>query len=282
MIDLHLTKPLQTAQGATQLDVRLTIASGELVAIYGASGAGKTTLLRLLAGLSRPAGGYLRVGNDVWYDQQRGIWLPPQQRSIGFVFQEYALFPNMTVRQNLEFALPHASGKPLVDELLELMDLGELARQRPQQLSGGQQQRVALARALARQPRLLLLDEPLAALDVPTRLRLQQALAAAHQRFQLTTLLVSHDYAEITRLATRAVELEGGRVVQDGAPAAVLPGVAAPGFQLTGTVVAVQPSATGQTLTVAVGEGTVVVEADAATPYQVGDALVLTGNVQRG
>lgn len=281
MIDLHLTSPLQTARGPAWLDVCLTVAPGELLAVYGPSGAGKTTLLRLLAGLSRPAGGYVRVGNDVWYDQQRGIWLPPQRREVGFVFQDYALFPNMTVRQNLEFALPNTATKTLVEELLELMDLGALARQRPWQLSGGQQQRVALARALTRQPRLLLLDEPLAALDVPTRLRLQEALAAAHQRFQLTTLLVSHDYTEIARLATRAVELDGGRVMQDGAPVAVLPGVVAPEFQVKGTIVAVQPSATGQTLTVAVGEGTVTVTVEAAA-YQVGDALVLTGNVRRG
>lgn len=283
MIDLHLTKPLQTAHGPALLDVRLSVAAGELVAIYGASGAGKTTLLRLLAGLSLPANGHVRVGNEVWYDQPRGVWLPPQRRSIGFVFQDYALFPNMTVRQNLEFALPDASGKKLVDELLELMELGELARQRPQHLSGGQQQRVALARALARQPRLLLLDEPLAALDVPTRQRLQQALAAAHQRFQLTTLLVSHDYAEITRLATRAVELDGGRVMRDGAPSEVLPGpVAAPAFRLTGTIVAAEASATGQTLRVRVGEEVVPVEVDATKPYQVGDTLVLTGGVQKG
>ncbi|UOR06469.1 ATP-binding cassette domain-containing protein [Hymenobacter aerilatus] len=283
MIDLHLTKPLQTAHGPGLLDVRLTVAPGELVAVYGASGAGKTTLLRLLSGLSRPASGHLRVGEETWYDQPRSIWLPPQRRSIGFVFQDYALFPNMTVRQNLEFALPDGSDKALVDELLELMDLGELARQRPQQLSGGQQQRVALARALARQPRLLLLDEPLAALDVPTRLRLQQALAAAHQRFQLTTLLVSHDYAEIARLATRAVELEGGRVVRDGTPAEVLPRAeVTPAFRLIGTVVAAERSATGQTLRVRVGEEVMSVEVTTATPYQPGDTLVLAGSVERG
>ncbi|TPG67198.1 ATP-binding cassette domain-containing protein [Hymenobacter nivis] len=236
MLDFHLLKALHTAAGPRTLDVRLALAPGELLALSGPSGAGKTTLLRLLAGLDRPDGGFVRFGEHPWYDQQARQWLPPQQRPLGFVFQDYALFPNMTVRENLAFAAAGPPGAgPLVAELLELLELGALAGRRPGALSGGQQQRVALARALARRPRLLLLDEPLAALDLPTRLRLQQVLADVHQQFGLTTILISHDPAEIARLATRVVELELGQVRQQGPPPPAAPG------PLLGRVVAVLP-----------------------------------------
>ncbi|RZK45165.1 MAG: ATP-binding cassette domain-containing protein, partial [Hymenobacter sp.] len=219
VLDFHLTKALHTAAGPRTLDVALTLAPGELLALSGPSGAGKTTLLRLLAGLSRPDGGYLKFDGQTWCDHARRQWLPPQRRPLGFVFQDYALFSNMTVRQNLAFA---AEGQPearrSVEELLDLLELTELAERRPAVLSGGQQQRVALARALARRPRLLLLDEPLSALDLPTRLRLQAALAEVHRQFKLTTLLISHDPAEIARLAHRVLELELGQVVRTGPP----------------------------------------------------------------
>jgi molybdate transport system ATP-binding protein len=237
VIDFHLTKALHTAAGPRQLDVALTLAPGELLALSGPSGAGKTTLLRLLAGLDRPDGGFIQAESGSWYDQTRRQWLPPQRRQLGFVFQDYALFPNMTVRQNLAFA---AEGQPearrIVTELLELLELTELAARRPAVLSGGQQQRVALARALARRPRLLLLDEPLSALDLPTRLRLQDVLAAVHRQFELTTILISHDPAEIARLADRVVELDLGQVVRVGPPVAL----AAPATVL-GRVLAVLP-----------------------------------------
>ena len=237
MIDFHLTKALHTAAGPRTLDVALTLTPGELVALSGPSGAGKTTLLRMLAGLTRPDSGFLKVENYIWYDHAQRQWLPPQRRPLGFVFQDYALFPNMTVRENLAFA---AEGQPdarrIVDELLELLELTELAPRRPAVLSGGQQQRVALARALARRPRLLLLDEPLSALDQPTRLRLQDALAEVHRQFKLTTVLISHDPAEIARLADRVVELDLGQVCRVGPPVAV----AAPAT-VAGRVLAVLP-----------------------------------------
>ncbi|OUJ72483.1 ABC transporter ATP-binding protein [Hymenobacter crusticola] len=218
MLDFHLIKALHSAAGPATLDVHLAIRPGEFVALYGPSGAGKTTLLRLLAGLTRPEAGYLRAGEQVWYDDKRRVWLPPAHRSIGFVFQDYALFPNMTVQQNLAFALPRQQNQAIVPELLTLTGLEALAHRYPSQLSGGQQQRVALARALARRPRLLLLDEPLAAVDYPTRQHLQQALRHAHHEFNLTTILVSHDPAEVHALADRVIELDLGRVRQDGPP----------------------------------------------------------------
>ena len=260
MLDFHLRKALHTAAGPRTLDVRLTLAPGELLALTGPSGAGKTTLLRLLAGLDQPDGGFVEAAGQTWYHRERRQWLPPQRRPLGFVFQDYALFPNMTVRQNLAFAAP---GQPqgVVDELLDWFELTELAARQPAQLSGGQQQRVALARALARRPRLLLLDEPLAALDQPTRLRLQQVLAEAHRRYQLTTILVSHDPAEIARLADRVVELDLGQVVRVGPPVAPA--------TLTGRVLAVLP---GGRIQVQVAGGAVV---ELSGPYAVGEEVVL-------
>ncbi|MGI4884172.1 MAG: ATP-binding cassette domain-containing protein [Janthinobacterium lividum] len=275
MIEFHLRKALHTAAGPHVLDVRLAVAPGELLAVSGPSGAGKTTLLRLLAGLDRPDDGFVRAENQVWYDRGARQWLPPQRRPLGFVFQDYALFPHLTVRENLAFAADGQPGAgPLVAELLELLELTALAPRRPGALSGGQQQRVALARALARRPRLLLLDEPLAALDLPTRLRLQQVLLDVHQRFRLTTVLVSHDPAEITRLAHRVVELDLGRVGRVGPPAPPAPA-------LTGRVVAVLP---GNWLRVQVAEGPTLVDmpAPADGPYAPGDALALTLTAAQG
>ena len=265
VLDFHLTKALHTAAGPRPLDVALTIAPGELLALTGPSGAGKTTLLRLLAGLAVPDGGYLTVEGHDWYRQQPRRWLPPQRRPLGFVFQDYALFPNMTVRENVAFAAENlVDKKQLVSDLLATLELAELAERRPAQLSGGQQQRVALARALARRPRLLLLDEPLSALDLPTRLRLQAALAEVHRRFELTTILISHDPAEIARLATRVVELDLGRVVRVGPPAA-------PAAGLRGRVLAVLPGGQAQVQL----PGGAVVAVPVARLVQVGEEVEL-------
>ena len=237
MLDFHLLKALHTAAGPRTLDVRLTLVPGELLAISGPSGAGKTTLLRLLAGLDRPDGGFIQAAGQTWYSQEHRQFLPPQQRSLGFVFQDYALFPNMTVRENLGFATAGQAGaSQIIRDLLDSLELTELAERRPAVLSGGQQQRVALARALARRPRLLLLDEPLSALDLPTRQRLQQVLAEVHRQYELTTILISHDPAEIARLADRVLELDLGQVRRVGPP--VAPAASA---RVVGRVLAVLP-----------------------------------------
>ena len=269
VLDFHLLKALHTAAGPRTLDVRLTLAPGELLAISGPSGAGKTTLLRLLAGLDRPDGGFIQAAGQAWYSKEHHLWLPPQQRPLGFVFQDYALFPNMTVRENLEFAADGQLNKPsLIGELLSMLELTELAERRPTTLSGGQRQRVAIARALARRPVLLLLDEPLAALDIQSRLRLQSVLTYFHRRFGLTTILISHDPAEITRLADRVLELDLGQVRRLGPP--VAPAASA---RVVGRVLAALP---GGRLRVQLPGGA---EVEVQGQARVGEEIVLTVDV---
>jgi molybdate transport system ATP-binding protein len=217
------TKMLHTTRGPQQLEIAFEAKQGEILAISGASGAGKTTLLRILAGLTAVDSGHIQIDNETWLDSSRRINLPTRHRSIGFVFQDFALFPHMTVRQQLEFAMPKNSDTPVIDELLELMDIEALQHQRPALLSGGQQQRVAIARAIARKPRLLLLDEPLSALDDEMRHKLQDYILKARQRYQLTILLVSHHLPEIFRLADSVISLDQGRIVKQGLPAEVFP-----------------------------------------------------------
>lgn len=170
----------------------------------------------MLAGLSEADQGKIIFDGDVWFDSQRKINVPPQQRSIGFVSQSYALFPHLNVRENIAFAAGQNS-KSWVDYLLSLMDLQSLQAQAVDKLSGGQKQRVALARALARKPRLLLLDESLSALDQQTRTGLQEQLLILHQELGLTTILVSHDLGEIFKMSQKVLYLEGGKIIASGA-----------------------------------------------------------------
>jgi molybdate transport system ATP-binding protein len=220
LIAFTLHKTLHGASGALTLEVQASIEPGGFVALSGPSGAGKTTILRMLAGLADPDRGRIDVNGETWFDSDRRIRLSPQKRSIGFVFQDYALFPNLSVRQNVAYA----TGKNdagWIDELLELTGLSALQHRLPATLSGGQKQRAALARAIARKPALLLLDEPLSALDAGLRGQLQDDLAALHRRFGLTTLLVSHDIGEVFKLARHVLRLERGKIVQAGTPAEV-------------------------------------------------------------
>jgi len=222
MIEFFLHHPLHTARGEGALEVRLKVDKGELLAITGPSGAGKTTLLRMLAGLLHPREGRIVSGEAIWLDTRAGIRRKPQEREAGMVFQDYALFPNMTVQENLAFALPKGDNGSIIKVLVGICELGELLRRFPDQLSGGQQQRVALARALVRRPALLLLDEPLSALDPPLRERLQDYVLEVHRQFGLTTLLVSHDYREIRKMADRMIHLEEGKLTACGTPADLL------------------------------------------------------------
>jgi len=207
-LELRLTVPLRSFS----LNLTLSAGAGTL-ALAGPSGAGKTTLLRALAGLVRPAEGRIAVGEEVWFDSERGIDLPPERRSVGFVFQDYALFPHLSVEQNVAYG-----GRGDVDALLDRFGIAELRCARPDQLSGGERQRVALARALARRPRVLLLDEPMAALDAHTRDEVRGELRALLRGLGLPALLVTHDFQDAAALASRVAVLVRGRLVQEGRP----------------------------------------------------------------
>jgi molybdate transport system ATP-binding protein len=222
MIRIRIRKKLNMAGGASELIVDAELPLQNITALYGPSGAGKTSLLKIIAGLLNPEEGFVEVNGEVWLDTSRRINLPPQERNIGFVFQDYALFPNMTVKQNLQYAMGINHDEQLTDHLLNVTHLSAFASHKPATLSGGQKQRAALARALVRKPSLLLLDEPLSALDNETRLQLQQELLKLHSEYQFSALLVSHDIAEVYSLANYMLSLENGKVVKKGSPAEVI------------------------------------------------------------
>lgn len=210
MLKLNVTKELHGINGHMSLHVNLEIKQGEFVALSGQSGSGKTTLLRIIAGLEE-ASGEIDVFGHKWLDKKKKT--PPQERGIGFVFQDYALFANMTILQNLLYIKKDLK---LAEYLLELSGLGELKDRYTNTLSGGQKQRVSLCRALMNRPKILLMDEPLSALDPEMRTKLQHDILTLHKEFGTTTIMVSHDPSEIYRLATSVAVLENGKIIQEG------------------------------------------------------------------
>ncbi|MBI2947511.1 MAG: ABC transporter ATP-binding protein [Verrucomicrobia bacterium] len=199
--------------------LRIACGRPSIAVIFGASGAGKTTVLRCLAGLERPDSGVIRCGDEYWFDASASLFLPPQRRNIGSLSQDYALFPHLTVERNIAYGLrrsPATERFTRVSEVVRLLDLAGLERRLPRQLSGGQQQRVALARAVVRRPRLLLLDEPLSALDSPTRLRLRGELRRLLLQLGIPTLVVTHDRFEALALGDDLVVIDNGAIVQSG------------------------------------------------------------------
>jgi len=263
MIDLRLEKILDAPSGKMNLVFEEKIESGQFVAITGKSGSGKTSILRMIAGLLQADTGHIFVGNHTWYAKDKKILVAPQKRKIAYLFQDYALFPNMTVRQNLEYALDLKQSKEIVDELLQAVELEQMAHRKPQTLSGGQQQRVALARALVRKPDILLLDEPLSALDQEMRSTMQDYILQLHRRYAPTTILVSHDRSEILKLADELIILEDGKVQKRGAPIDVISSAKLGGkFTFMGEVVAIEQQEFLYILTILIGRDLVKVIAD--------------------
>ena len=202
---LDLKVPVRGFDVEVALDV-----GAETVALVGPSGAGKTTVLRAIAGLAKPSRRLVAANGEVWFDSERRINRRPEERAVGYVFQEYALFPHLSVERNVAFA----GGEP--GDLLERLGIGDLAKAKPTELSGGEQQRVALARALAHEPQILLLDEPMAALDPHTRGRVRAELRTLLHELGLPSILVTHDFLDASALADRIAVLVEGRIVQTG------------------------------------------------------------------
>jgi len=194
------------------LEVKFDVKKNEFIAISGSSGSGKTTILRIIAGLEK-ASGEVIVDNEVW--QNKKLFLPPQKREVGFVFQDFALFPNMSVLENLLYVKKDID---FANYLLKLVALEEIKNRYPNSLSGGQKQRVALARALMRKPKILLLDEPFSALDEKLREKLQNYIIKLHNQFNLTTIIVSHSTSEIYKLANRVININRGKIVNIETP----------------------------------------------------------------
>lgn len=216
MISLNIKKELHGSNGVMNLDINLSLQNGEFLALSGVSGSGKTTLLRVLAGLEE-AFGEIIVDDEIWLNEK--IKKPIQKRDIGFVFQDYALFPNLSVIDNLLYV---KKDKDLAKQLLSLTDLYELKNRYPNSLSGGQKQRVSLCRALMKRPKILLMDEPLSALDPYMRLKLQDEILTLHKEFKTTTIMVSHDPSEMYKLASRVLVLKDGKIIDDGLPKDIL------------------------------------------------------------
>lgn len=275
MIEIDITKQIKTATGDVDMHAVVSIKKGGFCSLFGKSGAGKTTILRVLAGLTKPEKGRIVIGDSVWFDSDRKINLPVNKRKCGFVFQDYALFPNMTVRQNVEYA---SSDKKNVMTLIDMVGMSELMDRKPANLSGGQRQRVALARALAAEPEILLLDEPFAALDADMRNTLQNELKTIHNELGITTILVSHDKGEVFKLADKAYLIDDGVITKTGTPEEVFIDNSMSGrFKFTGRVLKIEQSDCLYVLTVSIGTeiASIVATKSEAEGLTVGDRVLI-------
>ncbi len=278
MIRFSLKKKLHGAQGDFLLELEFEMGAEEFVVVLGPSGSGKTTLLRMLAGLEKPEEGFIEVKGEVWYDSKRGINLPPQKRDVGFVFQDYALFPNMSIFENIAFGMKKKDPQRVM-ELLKLAGLEQLRDKKPSVLSGGQKQRVALLRALAKEPKLLLLDEPLSALDPETAIILREEIKKFQRSFNIPTIMVSHNREDALSLASRVLLLSEGRIKSVGKPKDVLfSRRESPKFSLNGIVLEKEIAEYVCILSVAVGSEVVqvVVPRDQEEEFKPGDRVILS------
>ena len=278
MIHIDFTKKLEGAEGSLVLDLDLEVADRDLIMLSGPSGAGKTSTLRMIAGLMKPDAGRLVVDEEVWFDRKQNINWSPQKRKVGYVFQDYALFPHMTVLENLTFAKAKTTESQRISDLIELMELGQLQNRKPETLSGGQKQRVALARVLVQNPKILLLDEPLAALDSSIRYKLQGYLKQVHEHYGLTTIMISHDVGEIVKLADRVYQMESGSITQCGSPEEVFINQNLSGkFKFSGEILKIQHEEIISIVTVHIHTSVVkvVVQHEEAAALQVGDRVLV-------
>ena len=210
---IDLFHSFSTFQGIQKIEANLQISLGEYVSISGISGSGKTTFLRLISGLIQPQNGTICWGEQVWHDTKTKQCIPPQERNIGMVFQDYALFPNMNTLDNIIFACKEKVEKKYLQSIVDTLGLDNYLTRYPYQLSGGQQQRVAIARALISKPALLLLDEPFSALDESLKKTVQSFIYEIHQQNSMTTFVVSHQISEIKPYAHRFLQFENEKLL---------------------------------------------------------------------
>ncbi len=273
MIKIAITKQLHGSDSNMTLDVNTSINKGEFVAIAGESGSGKTTLLRILAGLES-ADGEIDVFGHTWLNKK--INKATKDRGIGFVFQDYALFPNMSVEQNLLYVQKDYA---LANHLLEITELSELKNRNPDTLSGGQKQRVSLCRALMKRPKLLLMDEPLSALDPLMRVKLQRDILTMHKEFEMTTIMVSHDPSEIYTLAKRVIVLNNGLITKDATPKEVfLKTQGSQKFTLQGKLLEIIKADVIHIAVIAIGQQIVevVLDSDEAKSFKIGQSVSIS------
>jgi molybdate transport system ATP-binding protein len=278
MIDIKVKKELLAPDDSFQLDIDIQIDKGSFVAFYGDSGAGKSSFLRILAGLIKPDSGSIRVGNEYWFDSAKKINIPPQQRKIGFVFQEDALFPNMTVIENIAFALPKREDQQWLEEILSIINLKDLENRAIHTLSGGQKQRVSIARAIARKPAILLLDEALSALDHGMRSELQDYILSLHEKLQLSSIMVSHDLGEISKMADLVFVIENGKITRSGDVLSIFSNRNVSGkFQFNGSILAIKPADVIFIVTILIGKNIVkvVVDKRTAANLKIGDSVLV-------
>jgi molybdate transport system ATP-binding protein len=235
----------------------------------------------MLAGLLKPDKGSVSVNNQEWFNANKKINLSPQVRNVGFVFQEYALFPNMSVQENLEYALDSKGNTSIINELIELVELGNLRNSKPETLSGGQKQRVALARALVRKPTILMLDEPLSALDQTMRSKLQDYILKIHAEYNLTTLLVSHEINEICKMSDQVLVLEEGQIKQQGTPFSLFGNKLDNGkLQLTGEIIDIKQVDLSTHFSILIGSNLLHIELgmEQAATYKIGDKILISSD----
>jgi len=278
MIKLQFKKEMHTPLGKEWLDIDLNIAKGEFVTLFGQSGAGKTTILRILAGLTVPQEGRIEVDGEIWFDSLKKINRPSRQRKTGFVFQENSLFPNMSVRENLEYACVDKKDHDSIGEWIAVLGLKGLESQMPDKLSGGQKQRVALARALVNDPKILLLDEPLSDLDIRSRLNLQDEILEVYQKTGITTVLVSHDLSEVFKLSQKIFVIDHGKIIKSGSPPEVFVNNDLSGkFKFTGEIIEIHKDGVVNILTLIIGNNVtkVVASDEEITGLSIGSKVIV-------
>lgn len=277
MIDININKMLHGSNGDMPLDIDIKINEREFIALTGLSGSGKTTLLRIIAGLEEINKGKIVVNTQTWIDtENKNSFTPIQKRNIGYLFQDYALFPNMSVLQNLIFV---KNDKEFAYKLLDIVGLKELKNRMPSTLSGGQKQRIALCRALMNQPKILLLDEPLSALDLNMRKKLQDSIKKFHDEFKMTTIMVSHDPSEIYKLSSRVILLDHGKIEKEGkAKDVLLKTSGSQKFSFKGELLEIYQADILNVAIVSIGEQLVkvVLDSSQAKELKVGDMVTIS------